>query len=166
MDQLHCEIPAGAKYFAIRSVSLDNVMLQIDDVQFEQKYEKPVGFNIYRDGVKINDAPVSGTTFTDKSVASGSHEYCVTAVYAKEESEASNFASVRLGADVVSGGISVYTEPGRVLISGALGRYVMVAEAGGRVLYCGKAQDTLQVAVSPGVHIVKVGTRVYKVMVR
>lgn len=161
-----CEIPAGAKYFAIRSVSLDNVMLQIDDVQFEQKYEKPVGFNIYRDGVKINDAPVSGTTFTDKSVASGSHEYCVTAVYAKEESEASNFASVRLGADVVSGGISVYTEPGRVLISGALGRYVMVAEAGGRVLYCGKAQDTLQVAVSPGVHIVKVGTRVYKVMVR
>ena len=53
------DIPEGAKYFAIRSMAYDNYMLQIDDITYERRIDKPVGFNIYRDDEKVNTAPVT-----------------------------------------------------------------------------------------------------------
>lgn len=159
------EVPAGAKYFAIRTVTKVGEMLCIDDVTFEQKYDKPIGFNIYRDGIKINDTPVTGTTFTDTSTVSGSHTYCVTAVYANDESEASNLVAITLGAGMVLSDIHIHTEPGNIVITGAEDKYVSVTEINGRVLYTGKPGNILKVPASTGVHIVRVATNSYKVMV-
>ena len=51
-----------------------------------------VGFNIYRDGAKINgETPVDGYNYTDEFLAAGNYTYYATAVYAAGESCPSNF---------------------------------------------------------------------------
>lgn len=95
-------LPEGAKYFAIRSCASSSFMLMVDDVTYEM-IDVPTdlsiaGYNVYRDGVKINDATVEETTYTDATAAEGNHSYAVTVVYDKGESKASNIATI-----VVSG---------------------------------------------------------------
>jgi len=58
-----------------------------------------LGYNVYRNGVKINAATISGLQHTDMGLSSGVYEYYVTAVYDACESEASNTILV----DVVNG---------------------------------------------------------------
>ncbi len=42
----------------------------------------PVGYNIYRDGVKVNSTPVAGQSFDDVLSNAGTYSYQVTSVYA------------------------------------------------------------------------------------
>ncbi|MDE5929276.1 MAG: hypothetical protein K2H03_02225, partial [Muribaculaceae bacterium] len=89
------ELPAGAKRFAIRSCASTNFMLLVDDVTYEasplaDRYHIS-GYNIYRNGVKINDAPVAQTSYLD-SKAEESNTYVVTTVYDCGESAPSNSA--------------------------------------------------------------------------
>lgn len=61
-----------------------------------------LGYNVYRNGNKINAAVVTGTTYTDNGLAAGTYEYQVTAVYSEGESGFSNTASV-----TIAGGNSI-----------------------------------------------------------
>ncbi len=94
-------LPEGAKYFAIRCTSNSAYSLFIDDVTYTpasdgQKGELE-GYNVYRDGVKINTDLVSTTSFTDSQLPSGDEfTYVVTAVIKNRgESAASNKAVVK-----------------------------------------------------------------------
>lgn len=87
------DIPAGTKHFAIRCVSDMRFAFMIDDVTYECA-PKPLeveflGYNVYRDGKKINDQPLSSATFTDDNTAKNA-AYYVTVVYNLGESEPSN----------------------------------------------------------------------------
>ncbi len=52
------------------------------------------GYNIYRDGVQINENVVEQTSYTDATVTSGDYFYYVTALYSEVESDASNTVEV------------------------------------------------------------------------
>ncbi|HAH59710.1 MAG TPA: hypothetical protein DCL86_16335, partial [Bacteroidales bacterium] len=54
------------------------------------------GYNIYRDGSKINDALVDGLTYTDMDLTEGTYAYYVTAVYDEGESGPSNTQEVTI----------------------------------------------------------------------
>lgn len=56
------------------------------------------GYNIYRNGVKVNTEPVAGRTYVDGGLAEGDYTYHVTAVYASAESAASTVASLTVAA--------------------------------------------------------------------
>ena len=104
------QLPAGAKYFAIRSCAASNFMLMVDDVTYEM-YQgfgdlSLVGYNIYRDGVKLNAEPVGETSYTDATATDGEHSYVVTVVYDKGESAASNIVTL----SILSGISSVSAE--------------------------------------------------------
>lgn len=116
------ELPAGAKYFAIRSKAADAFFLMIDDVTYEM-IDVPadlslVGYNVYRDGEKLNAEPVAETEYTDANVAEGEHSYVVTVVYTQGESKASNVFTLKTtGIENVEAGIAaksgnVYTVEG------------------------------------------------------
>jgi hypothetical protein len=45
-----------------------------------------LGYNIYRNNVKLNSTIVTALTYTDNGVPSGQYTYCVTSVYAQGES--------------------------------------------------------------------------------
>lgn len=109
--EVTAELPAGAKYFAIRSCAADGFMLMVDDVTYETNGGVPtdlslVGYNIYRDGVKLNAEPVGETRYTDATATDGEHSYVVTVVYDKGESAASNIVTL----SVLSGINSVSVE--------------------------------------------------------
>lgn len=50
--------------------------------------QEPMGYNIYRDGVKVNNEIITGTTASLKDEPAGTHNYVVAAVYADGEKNA------------------------------------------------------------------------------
>lgn len=86
-------LPAGSRHFAIRCNTPAGYMLLLDDVSFVPA-GTPVrltlkGYNVYRNGVKQNDAPVTGTHFSTSQTGEND-SYYVTAVYDAGESVPSN----------------------------------------------------------------------------
>lgn len=161
------DLPAGAKYFAIRSCSVGALMLQIDDVTFEPAPEEPlalIGYNVYRDGVKLNDAPVAETEYTDADTADGAN-YVVTAVYNHGESAASNVATYASGVNgIVDGALAIFANDGKIVIANAAGLNVSVANAAGVVIYEGQGDAT--VAVEPAIYVVRAGKKAVKLEVK
>ena len=48
-----------------------------------------LGYNIYRDGIKLNSSPIIETNYNDQNVSNGIYNYCVTAIYEEGESNSS-----------------------------------------------------------------------------
>lgn len=54
------------------------------------------GYNVYRDGKKLNDQPVTGTAYADNDVALGEHKYAVSAVYGKVETKTTDEVAINV----------------------------------------------------------------------
>ena len=160
-------LPAGAKYFAIRSWATSSFMLMVDDVTYTPAGVTAnleiAGYNIYRDGVKINDAPVADCEYIDSNVEVGTqYTYVVTVVYTdKGESRGSDEVVITredVSVDGIGdGAVSIKAENGKVVVLNAEGLDVVVAAANGAVVYSGAGELKTEVAV---------GKTVRKVIVR
>lgn len=167
--EITADLPAGALYFAIVCESQDVFMLFVDDVTYipadgEAMTLTLMGYNVYRDDVKINEAPVEDTTYTD-AATQGVHEYKVTAVYAEGESGPSNAASLTTALNALRGDATVQVAGRQIRVSGAKG-IVSVYTADGKTVYSAEAAATNTVTVAPGVYMVRAGKLVNKVIVK
>lgn len=54
------------------------------------------GYNVYRDGTKLNATPLTGSMYLDQNVANGSHTYAVTALYGSTESDKTQAAALSI----------------------------------------------------------------------
>ncbi len=170
------DLPAGAKYFAIVCESYDSFMLMVDDVTYTPAgltaNLEIAGYNVYRDGVKINEAPVADCEYVDSNVVEGTqYTYVVTVVYTdKGESKGSDEVVItREGVSVDGigdGAVSIKAENGKVVVLNAEGLDVVVAAANGAVVYSGAGELKTEVAVANGVYVVTAGKTVRKVIVR
>jgi len=167
-------LPEGTKYFAIRCTSKDVFALLIDDITFTPASSLPLaltleGYNVYRDGEKITETPVTDARYDDAvGLAPVRHAYKVTAQYDAGESVYSNEVEIAtLGiVDRSMDGVNVYAVAGAIVIEGLSGQHVSVFTPDGRMSYSGVAMDSdLRIAAAPGVYIVAVGGGVVKVMV-
>lgn len=124
-------LPVGAKYFAIRCVKC-YLYCMIDDVTYNAangsvEGRELLGYNIYRNGEKLNDDVVSEASYTDTTTEEGEeYTYTVTAVYDKGESDYSNEVSLTYSgvsaidaADAVP--VAYYSVDGRRLTEPAVG---------------------------------------------
>lgn len=88
------DLPDGARHFAIRNISLNKHTLMVDDVTYIPTGDPAAfsinGYNVYRDGVKINAEPVEENEFEDLTAPEGDHVYNVTVLYSAGESRFSN----------------------------------------------------------------------------
>lgn len=169
------ELPAGAKYFAIRSTATDVFVLAVDNITFKG-FVNPyagleiAGYNIYRDGVKINESLVTETSYLDTTAPDGLHTYVVTVVYNRGESKPSNEVTITTSGvediDADALGANVTVEARNIVISDAAGAAVVVVAADGKVIYNAAGEARTVVAVAPGVYVVKVATKVVKVAVK
>lgn len=84
------KIPKDAKYVTINCVSNEAFMLFIDDIFVGTNNVRPlkaaasnplVGFNLYRNSVKVNSEPIVGLLYADEVPDYGNYTYAVTAVY-------------------------------------------------------------------------------------
>ncbi len=165
------DVPDGAMYFAFHYCGdlSKNYGFAVDDIEYLAAGQiKPqlLGFNIYRDGTKLNDAPVNDVAFTDKGAADESHEYHATAMFnIGESAPAGPFSYTVLSAveevaapctaiAAVGGGISVTGLHGIVEVYSADGRLVATSTADGII------------PVTNGLFVVKAGDVTAKVIVR
>ncbi len=159
------DVPKGAQYFAFRFISTWTFMLFIDDVVYAPAGSSALaleGYNIYRDGVKLNDTPITDTKFVDNSpVMEGG--YVVTAKYSQGESAASNRVyPLSTGIENVMTGLNVRGIAGAILVSGAAQPYG-IYDLQGRAVYNGMAE---RVELPAGAYIVRMAGMAFKVLVK
>lgn len=164
------DVPAGTRYFAIRHISKDGFIFMLDDITYNAGGGdiKLLGYNVYRDGKKINDALVAEPTYVDKTAEKGTHKYYVTSVYDLGESDLSNMASVDASSvDELAYGLDIRTSNLAIIINGADGNNVAVTTVDGKVIENTIANGTLTVGVpTVGVYVVIVDNKPYKVIVK
>lgn len=103
------DVPEGTRYVAVRCVRRC-VFLFIDDFTYN-RYDGAtdgytlVGYNVYRDGEKINSEPIDTNSYSDAGVSTGTiHTYKVTAVYSEGESDYSN--EIEIGTTGIESGVN------------------------------------------------------------
>ena len=79
---VECQLPADARYVAIRQISDEGYGLVVDNISYSMKPRTVVGYNVYLNGQKVNDTPLSAPTFN----ASEAGSYSVSVVYPEGES--------------------------------------------------------------------------------
>lgn len=94
-------LPAGAKYFAIRHTSYEKWALMLDNISFVEGSVLPadsyvLGYNILRDGKRLNDEPVAATSYVDTQLVNGKYDYQVAAVYSVGQSRYSDPVEVEV----------------------------------------------------------------------
>ena len=159
------EIPEGTKYFAIRNSSTDCLALSIDDVTYIPAVALPadlaiLGYNVYRNGTRLNATPVDATSYVDTTTPDGENAYCVSVVYNYGESMlTAPLTLVYSGLDDIGlDGASVTAHKGFISVAGADGRRVTVTAPDGRVIYSANPAALVRIPASPGVYMVTVGT--------
>ena len=68
-------------------MSDDQYILYIDDIAYRRAADGLtfVGYNVYRDGEKLTDAPIAEPAYSE-TMPAGEHNYAVSVVYATGES--------------------------------------------------------------------------------
>ncbi len=147
--------------------------LKIDDISYEgaNPYSDAViaGYNIYRDGLKLNESPIVGTQFIDNGYDdSGDHVYNVTVVYDFGESRGSNDAVISTSgiAAVENSNIQISNVGHDLVVSGAEGYMTSVYTVEGTTIYRALAPATLRLPLAPGIYIVTAGTTTAKIAIR
>lgn len=167
------ELPAGAKRFAVRSCAAGAFILMLDDFCFAgvgaPDEAHLIGYDVYRNGVRINDSTVSEETYQDSTVEDNQeYAYAVLAVYDNGVSPLSDHVSIRTS-DICApyiDGISVHGGRGHILVNGADGRNVVVSALNGMVVRDMTAVRRTAVSLLPGIYIVKIDDMAWKVTVR
>jgi len=165
-------LPDDAKHFAINCVSNNTYALLVDDVTYESAHADVLefrGYNIYRDGEKINDAFVEENEYVDTDPKQeGSHTYNVSAIYDKGESGLSNDYNLDLSGvgTLEADGMTVRVGHGCIVVANAAGREVIVSSINGMTVFDSKVGDYAMISLEPGIYILRAGERVLKVMVR
>lgn len=169
------DVPAGAKYFAINSCAKNAFMLMVDDVTYipagaphSTKFE---GYNVYRNGAKINDNVIMSREYIDNDVEDGqNYEYVVVAVYNKGQSLPSNVVSILYQGtdinDICDDTLSIATDKGAIVVRGAESQQIAIHAIDGKTVFEGLGEDTTVIPVQPGVYVVKAGQTVAKVFVK
>ena len=167
------DVPAGAKHFAVRSCATGSFMLMLDDFTFAAAGGPSaelgiIGYDVYRDGVKITAEPVGETEFVDTNATDGTHSYVVVTVYTTGSSAPSNAVNVTFSGinDAMASGVSISTARGTITVAGAEGQHLTIAATDGKLIFSAVAGARETVAVATGVYIVKAGEKTVKVAVK
>lgn len=163
------ELPEGAQRFAIRSCAYANFMLMLDDITFSPEVTADIaptllGYDVYRDGAKINDAPVEVAEYLDAEASEGAHTYYVVAKYNRGESGLSNPCAIEMSGlnSVKVSALTVKAVDGEIIVSGAAGQPVKVFTVDGRCIFSGYGD--CRISALPAVYVVTVNACPFKLL--
>lgn len=162
------ELPAGAKYFAVRCTSKKGFMFIVDDISFTPGEQLKVeGYNLYRNG-KLLKGDIKEKAFADMVKEKASHTYNVTALYNYGESKASDDAVVDLTGveDAMASAVNVSVVDRTIVVTGAEGCNVAVYNAAGVEVFAAASNGHTTYQAAQGIYLVKVADSTYKVIVK
>ncbi|MGE0079636.1 MAG: choice-of-anchor J domain-containing protein [Bacteroidales bacterium] len=157
-------LPADAKYFAIRHTSTSCFALMIDDISYvpadaEVVQYNLLGYNLYRNDEKISDQLITNTSEVDTPASSSTYVYAVSAVYDNGESDLSNKVTInyiRTGVnDNVIDGEKIIGSKGEVILLGMQGKFIKVFTVDGKqvaTFNCTSQRQTR--GLYPGIYVV------------
>lgn len=171
--KVSADLPEGTKYFAIRCTSPDRYAFKVDDISFisansAEQNLTIVGYNVYRNGSKLNEKPVTETSFTD-TIEYGIYTYEVTVVYDVGESVYSESIEFGHFSDVESlncGNVAAFGKDGKIAVRNALGKTVSIYSLSGVRLYSHTGAQSMDIEAKSGAYIVKIGQKAEKVIVK
>lgn len=164
-------IPAGTNYFAVRATSHDAFWFLMDDFTFISLDDDPsklqlLGYNVYDNGRKVNDIPVTETQYRIATPAAGHHRYNVSALYAQCESGGSNtfeYDPAGIGlTDLAS--IRIFAENGDIVVCGADGENIYISDAAGMAVASRVCDGVQRFSLAPGLYLVRVGGKTAKIL--
>ncbi len=171
-QRFSAELPDGAEYFAIRCVSDNCFMLFVDDVTYipagaERLSLEFKGYNVYRNGQRLNTEPLQTTAFTDITPLAAKNSYMATVVWGEGESAPSDIVTLDLSGLDTAGlsALSIRAEGHEIVVEGAEGRVVTVTAPDGKTLFNGIASGVTRIGVDSGIYIVAAGRNVVKLHV-
>lgn len=163
------EIPEGAKRFAIRAHSAATFILQVDDVTYQPAAVELelLGYHVWRNGVRVTNAPVTATSFFDPEGMAG-HSYRVTAVYHVGESVPCNEYVIESAGlyNLAADGVKIAANDGYIIVNGGEGKMIDVYTIDGRQVSSVRGMTTNAIPVANGVYMVRVAETVAKVIVK
>ena len=167
-------LPEDAKYFAIRYISTDIFALLIDNLSYVDHSSETsdlsiIGYNVYFNGIKVNDDIVTETAY-QADLSCMDYEINVTVIYNKGESLFSNTVLIYgLGIEDINGiGVNIYGQDNYIKIENVAGRMVNVYTIDGKAVYNAKATDNdILIPAHVGAYVVNIDNNVScKVFVR
>lgn len=161
------DLPEGAKYFAFRYTAPDQFLICIDDITYRPAMPQLKGYRVYRNGVIAGECSVDETECEVPESDKESAEYCVTAVYDKGESGASNKIATSSVTMLKSSGREVWSGNGEIVITAPEGSMITVYGMDG-VEITGYVADgsNRRIKVSPGIYLVDFGCISVKAVVK
>lgn len=167
-EEFKFNLPEDVQYFAIRYVSITNFAVMVDDITYTPSngsMPEVIGYNVYRNGVKINDVPLTEATYSE-TLPSGEVRYAVSAVYKHGESGVSNVVKLGTGIDDVENSpIKVYTEAGTIVVEAQEPVETEIYSVDGMRIYSQSVENQSRFDVESGIYVVRIGKAVYKVIV-
>lgn len=171
------DLPAGARRFAIRSCAIGGFMLMVDDATFipGAGYFSGLdiaGYNVYRDGEKINESLVQATSYLDEDTEpETSYVYAVSVVYGDNSESAASvpyeLSTLENGVGEVKATLPAVRVTGNdIVVLNAEDTKVCVASADGRTIYSGPGSAVLTIPVADGIYVVTAGETIVKLVVR
>lgn len=168
-DIHHFAVPEGTKYFAIRYLGESHYGMRIDDFRF-CGYHHPVstvGYNVYRDGKRLNSEPITTNSFTDLT-APASAVYTVRPLYAADteglESNEARIIPASISDVAAVTDITVKAGAGTIEVDAPEGLNAEVFTPSGVKVASVSAPCTIEVA--PGLYLVRCGSATAKLLVK
>jgi len=170
---MYFALPEDAKHFAIQYTGYQQGALLIDNIMYEgySTHLRLDGFNIYRDGTKLNSMPVTRLNYADNDAPfEKTSNYTVVPVYAGIEGTPSNIFSINPAGIATPGAgalVSVTGSKGSIRIMGAAGLEAMVYGIDGKLLmHRSITAPSESLSFAPGIYAVKIAGATHKVIVR
>lgn len=165
------ELPEGALHFAIRYNAAELFMLMIDDISFIAGTKADnlnlLGYNVYRNGDKLNSQTIGTASFVDTSVSEKEPLYAVTAIYGCGES-APVYATIDNSGimNPLSNEAKIFTRDNNIIIKNASGCKAIVSTPDGKIVFSGNCETETIITVTTGIYIVKAGNQSIKVIIK
>lgn len=164
------QLPEGTRYFAIRCTSDNHQAFLVDDITYTAYTAEDLvvsGYNIYRNGERLNSTPIAATSYTDSNVPADA-EYQVSVVYTIGESALSNIVCLQVPDGIAAVDAlqnDILTGHGAIVLKNATGEPVIICNIAGAVVYKG-CDNNVNLHVPAGIYLIKCAGNTVKVTVK
>lgn len=164
-------LPQDARYFAIHYNAVLQTGIMVDDIEYTSAISelKIQGYNVFRNGQKINNEIVKDNQFCDKLVEEGkAYEYQVSAIFDRGESNAcqSILVSIPSGINETESLTQIDTHNNGITVTTSEELNVNIYTTEGSMIYSEKINGTKDICLAKGLYIVKISDKSIKVLVR
>lgn len=127
-----------------------------------------LGYDVYMDGVKVNDAVIPENTYRMELPDKDMHRFTVRTVFEFGYSVESNVAELEsVGIENLSGDMMlVYAQDDNIVVKNAAGEMVRIFTVDGRQIFADTVEGDITIPAAKGIYMVSAGDETFKIAVR